>query len=186
MPRFRLLPSAAILVLVLLCQRVNAQVAKPTHTECEFSEAHQPGGWKIPGLSKAVPTSQRLSLETSPGGVVPGVFVTELKAKSISTLVLPKCSREFAGRLSLLSMTVKVLKMSKVDFNGRVFAYVVDFEPQFQASDGPRGTLGFISVVFLDVDGSGRFTVMRYNRQPTFLFSPEIPEWARRASEKRR
>jgi hypothetical protein len=165
-------------VLFIISQNVNAQDSDASHKQCEFSEVYQPGGWKIPGLAEAVPTSQRRSLQTSPGGVVPGVFVTELKAKSISKLLVPRCEREFPGRISLLSKTVKVINMSKVDFNGKVFAYVVDYEPQFVEKNGLQGTLSFMSLVFLDVDGTGRFTVMRFNYQPkkSFLLSPDIPE----------
>jgi hypothetical protein len=108
-----------------------------------------------------------------------------MKANSISTLLLPKCSQEIPGRLDMPAVTVRVLKMQKVDFNGKVFAFVVDYEPQFMENGVPHGTLGFVQVVFLDVDGSGRFTVMRYNLplRKTFLFSPDIPEWVKRASE---
>jgi hypothetical protein len=176
----------AAMMLAVFAQRADAQCSEsnPAEKQCGFSEMYRPEGWKIPGRSDAVPKSERMSLKTSPGGVVEGVFVTEMKAKSISNLLLPECSHESPGRLSLSSVTVRVLKMWKVDFNGKVFAYVVDYEPQFIQSGHPHPTLCFVSVVFIDVDGSGFFKVLRYNLplQKSFLFSPDIPQWARQAS----
>lgn len=124
-----------------------------------------------------------MSLKTSPGGVVEGVFVTEMKAMSITNLLLPRCSQESPGRLSLTSVAVRVLKMRRVDFNGKVFAYVVDYEPQITESNGTHRTLCLLSVVFMDIDGSGLFKLLRYNGtlRKSFLFSPDIPQWARLA-----
>jgi len=61
----RLFFSVVIPVLFISSQSVNAQEPEASRKQCEFSEVYQPGGWKIPGLAEAVPTSQRLSLQTS-------------------------------------------------------------------------------------------------------------------------
>jgi hypothetical protein len=174
------------MMLAAFGQRTDAQCggSSPAEKQCGFSETYRPEGWEVPGLSGAVPKSERMSLKISPGGIVEGVFVTEMKAKSISNLLLPRCTQEHLGRLSIESLTVRVVNMWKVDFKGKVFAYVVDYEPQIMEKDGPHGTLCSISLVFLDVDGSGRFKVMRWNQplRKSFLFSPEIPDWAKQSS----
>ena len=83
--------AAATLMLSALPQAVDAQLleSKSAEKQCDFFEIYRPEGWNIPGRSDAAPKSRRMSLQTSPGGAVKGVFVTEMKANSASTLLLP-------------------------------------------------------------------------------------------------
>jgi hypothetical protein len=159
--------------------------SKAGDNRCQFSEMFRQDGWKIPGALGAVPKGTRLALSTSPGGAVPGVFVTEMEAgKSLSNLLMPTCWPDLSGRLIIRETPVRALQMSRVDYEGRVFAYVVCYEPQSKEDGSPRRTLGFVQVVFLDVDGSGSFTVMRYDYRGLFLASPDVPEWAKGQPQK--
>jgi hypothetical protein len=172
-----------------LATSVNEAAQVPTskagEMACQFSEMYRSEGWKIPGRSGAVPKGSSFALSVSPGGVIPGVFVTEMKSgKALSNLLFPKCSPDSPGRLIVREGPVRVLHMSKVDYQGRVFAYIVEYEPQIVESGKPTRTLGFVQVVFLDTDGSGRFSVMKYDDRGFFLASPDVPEWAKRPSQK--
>jgi hypothetical protein len=135
-------------------------------------------GWKIPGVSGAVPKGKPLTLAS-----VPDVSVTNMEAgKSNQNLLLPVCSRDFPGRLVIRAAPVRVLAMSRVDFKGKVFAYTAQYEPQTEVGGTPHRSLEYTQVVFSDIDGSGRFAVMKYDQQGSFLRSPEVPEWAMRAA----
>jgi len=130
-----------LLSFVCISAGVPAQEVGPSYhpaeqTErCAFTEVYRPEGWKIPGLSAATNAGRRAALTTSPGGPVKGVLVTQLttkpEANSISHLLLPQCPGETPGRLVLSDILVKPLEMWRVDYEGKVFAYVVTYQPQF-------------------------------------------------------
>jgi len=176
--------SAVIAVVVSVDTAARVSPSDRGEMLCQFSEIYRPEGWKIPGRSGAAPMGNRFALSVSPGGAIPGVFVTKMKGgRSLSTLLLPKCSQDSPGRLIIRSTPVRVLEMSKVDYQGKVFAFIVQYEPQTVESGVVTRTLGFGQVVFLDTDGSGSFQVMRYDDRGLFLASPEIPGWAKRVSQ---
>jgi hypothetical protein len=125
----------------------------------------------------------QLTAEGVEGSVNPGFFATPLKAaKSDLRLIMLGCSRDVPDRLVVRIVPVRVLEMWRLDFNGKVFAYGVQYEPQSESGGVLHRTLEYVQLIFYDVDGSGRFTVMR--NQPTRLFqSLKIPEWAKRTSQ---
>jgi hypothetical protein len=151
--------------------------SEPSEKQCGFSELFRPEGWKIPGISGAVPKGKAFALAS-----VPSISILDMQAgKSDRNLLLPMCSRDFPGRLIIRATPVRVLAMSRVDFKGKVFAYTAQYEPQTEADGVPHRSLEYTQVVFYDVDGSGRFSVMKYDMKGLFLRSPDVPEWAMRA-----
>lgn len=163
-----------------------AQVQRSWSSEekCGFSELYQWEGWKIPGLSGASSKEARVPLvshtEGVEGNVTSEIFVTPLNAgKSDLQLTVLQCSRDFPDRLVVRFVRVKALEMWQFDFNKKVFAYGVRYEPQIATGGIPHGTLEYLQVIFYDIDGAGRFTAMRY--QNTRLFqSLKVPEWVKR------
>jgi len=148
-----------------------------TYSLCYFSEVYQQDGWRMPGVVGAAPKGIRMSLTN-----IPGVFVTDLKAgKSDLKWTILACSRDIPGRLLARPKPVRVLKMERYDFKGKVFAYEADYEPQIVEDGVPHRTLEFVPVIFYDIDGSGLFRVMRYRRIVP-PWSLEVPEWAKKSS----
>jgi hypothetical protein len=169
-----------VIPFLLVCADTPAQLrsSEPTEKQCGFSEMFRSEGWKIPGVSGAVPKGKPLALAS-----VADVSVTDMEAgKSNLNLLLPVCSRDFPGRLVIRAAPVRVLAMSRVDFRGKVFAYTAQYEPQAELGGAPHRSLEYAQVVFYDIDGSGRFAVMKYDMQGSFLRSPHVPEWAMQAS----
>jgi len=155
-----------------------AQSSNPESGEkgCGFSEAYLQQGWSMPGVPGAVPKGDRLSLSNRPG-----VFVTEMKpGKSDFTLTVLQCSLDSPGRLVVRPLHVKVLALWRFDVDRRVFAYGVQYEPQYVVGGLSSGSLEYVQAIFYDVDGSGRFTVMRYDNARMFG-SLQVPEWVKRA-----
>jgi hypothetical protein len=72
-------------------------------------------------------------------------------------------------------MPIRILALWAFDFKGRTFAYGLSYGIDAM-QDGSRVPLGAASgVMFYDVDGTGRFTIIRAARFP---FVPElIPNW---------
>ena len=173
--------SYLIFLMITLATTKNVELLAQLPTtdsaerSCQFSEMFRPEGWDIPGRSGAVPEGRRLSLENSPE-----VFVTNMKPGKVgSRLLLADCSKDLPGRLVITAKPVRVLEMSKVDYKGRAFAYVARYEPQFLANGVPYRTLAYLQVVFIDIEGNGSFSVMRYDTRGLFLASPDVPEWAK-------
>jgi hypothetical protein len=178
MPRIRLSTLCALSLALLSPSGLATygQGSEAVEKLCRFSEVYRAEGWKIPGVSGAAPKGGRLALQN-----LPGTFLTDLvPGKSDQRMVLPNCQQDFPGRLAIREAPVRVLAMSRVDFNGRVFAYTARYEPQTLVNGVPHRSMEFVQVVFYDVDGSGRFTVMKYDMQGLFLNSPDVPEWAKR------
>jgi hypothetical protein len=152
-------------------------VSKSLNNRCEFSEVFENEGWKIPGVVGATANGNRASVVQ-----FPGVFVTKLNAgTSALKLIAPECVDDTPGRLALRIRSVRVLEMLRLDFNGKVFAYAAEYEPQANEKGISHRTLEFISVIFYDVDGSGLFKVMKYDYHGPF-HSLEIPQWAKKPS----
>ena len=152
-------------------------VSKPADKRCDFSEIFRYEGWKIPGLKGATPKGNRVDLAR-----FHGVFATELNAgKSDLILVAPECVDNTPGRLAVRTWPVRVLELWRFDFNGKVFAYAADYEPQSIVDGIPHQTLKLVSVLFYDVDGSGLFKIMKYD-SPGPIHSLEVPEWAKKSS----
>jgi len=91
--------------------------------------------------------------------------------------------QDHEGRIELIDQPVKILQLWLFDFEGRVFAYRVQYAPE-ALENGNREELAAASIVFFyDEDGSGKFKVARW---PKLLKSngmgylPEfIPDWVK-------
>jgi hypothetical protein len=89
------------------------------------------------------------------------------------------CSRDHTGRLEFEEQPIGIIDLWAFDFNGRVFAYRLSYERQAM-QNGTRVRLGSASeIMFLDVDGSGKFTLCK-SAIPPFLFTPKVvPDWVK-------
>lgn len=180
-----LLMAAAMLQFA--CQdNLSAQTGSPESDpqQCSFSGVYQQGGWTIPGLSGAVPNGPRAALVYRVNGVedpkLSGVFSTTLRAGiAHSNLTLLRCSHDAPGQLIARFLPVKTLEMRRFDFNGKVFAYGINYEVELMGPGGLRNSLEYVPVVFYDTDGSGHFTLLKYATSSMFR-SLEVPEWAKK------
>lgn len=143
---------------------------------CMFSEVYRKAGWAIPGIPAAAVKNKS---SRQPYGEMAGVFVTTLKPNPVETAVTVLwCSRDDNGRLQIDDEPVGIISLWAFDFNGQIFAYSVRYvmESILQGERRPLG--GESQVIFYDLDGSGRFTLMKGPggpRVPTF-----IPDWVKK------
>jgi len=179
----------ALTVDVAAQDRSSAQVPGSLAGEqrCGFAELYQSEGWSIPGLPGAQPKAPRVAVEFRKEGVEdivrPGFFATSLKAVATEKrLLVLKCSQEAPGRLAVRNVHVKVLELWQFDVKGKVFAYGVRYEPQYESGGTLHRSLEYVQVIFYDTDGSGRFTAMSYQSANLFQ-SVKIPEWVKRSTE---
>lgn len=189
MNKSRFLLVAAVTFLMVWADRASAQVGslESDRQQCSFSGVYQQGGWTIPGLSGAIPSGPRASLVYRVDGIedprVAGVFSTTLRAGNAhSNLTLLRCSPDASGQLIARFLPVKVLEMRRFDFNGKVFAYGINYEVELMGPGGLRGSLEYVPVVLYDTDGSGHFTLLKYATGSMFR-SLEVPEWAKKPSK---
>ncbi len=170
--------SRASWIVLIAVLSVNAQsqrapvdgIATPT---CNYSELYRKDGWTIPGLDGAKAEGKRMALTN-----IPQMYVTVLEPAQLeSTLTDIWCSREHSGRIEVEDRPIQILHLWAFDFAGRTFAYGVSYSIDVM-EDGKRMPIGASSsVLFYDVDGSGRFTLNRGARYP---FMPDlIPDWVK-------
>jgi len=72
--------------------------------------------------------------------------------------------------------------MRRFDFNGKVFAYGINYEVELMGPGGLRSSLEYVPVVFYDTDGTGHFTLLKYATGSMFR-SLEVPEWTKKPSK---
>ena len=153
-------------------QQIDADASKG----CMFSEVYRKTGWTIPGMP-AVRAADKYSRQ--PYGEMPSVFVTTLKPNPVETTVTVLwCSRDDIGRLQIDDEPIGIISLWAFDFNGQVFAYSVRYVMESIWHDERRQLGGESQVMFYDLDGSGRFTLMKGPggpRVPTF-----IPDWVKK------
>jgi hypothetical protein len=96
------------------------------------------------------------------------------------------CSEKDPGRIEIVeNAPVKIYALWAFDFGGPVFAYRVAYAPE-SINGGQRHELASMtSVFFYDPDGSGKFSVLKYQkwvREPKFTeYLPEsVPDWAKK------
>jgi hypothetical protein len=176
----------AVAFLLMVCFSVLAQgcSTEPATEECRLSGVYRKDGWEIPGLVNAT-ESKRMPLSYKRNGVEqpmpPGLSVTVLKPSKAESYLFsqtkcqpPKSQDPPEG----YQKPIKVLKLWRFDVGGRVFAYGLEYEPQSVERGARVDTLCFGTVMFMDTDGSGRFTIMKQWRS---LYTPvEVPNWAKR------
>ena len=150
--------------------------------KCDFSSLLNLKGWTIPGVDGAVADSERAKYE------VPGVdgtaYVTMMKPGSKpATVTQVLCSKLRSGVTEIRWLDIRVMKLWRFDIEGKVFAYGVS--GAWLASKDQTGDLVELgsasNVLFYDLDGSGKFVLMR---TAGFPFVPEVPRWLSAAPAK--
>ena len=156
----------AVLAIVLACNNAPCQQSsdKAETPTCCFSELYRKEGWVIPGVKDAK-SKWRVAVPDTHG-----VYMTELEPTTHrATIQKFSCSREHAGRVEIEDLDVGIANLASFDVGGRIFAYNLMY--------GIDGIGAEWSVRFYDLDGSGRFTLRRSERN---RFVPElIPDWVK-------
>jgi hypothetical protein len=167
----------AILSTLLYGQAPEAQQSPQT---CGISEMLNRGGWRIPGLSKVLPKKHG---QWTTGGLE-NVFVEFLQSSAPKdSVVLISAVRGHVGTIEFREQAVDVTEILRFEMNGHVFAYRVTAVPVSVGKNGSRSPLGSEErLAFYDVDGSGRFTVMR-DAGGFEPFVPFVPEWVKQSKK---
>ncbi len=140
---------------------------KEAATPCGYSELYRKEGWVIPGINGAKKKHEHMAV---PGK--PGTYATELQPTTrASTIQVFRCSREHAGRLEVEDVNMGIGSLYSFDVGGRIFAYSLVY--------GVDGIGAEWSVMFYDLDGSGRFTSRRAERSS--LVPELIPDWVKKS-----
>ncbi len=97
------------------------------------------------------------------------------------TLTWLHSSKDFPGAIEIQIIDVEILQLWKFDIDGKVFAYGVSAGwVGREDRTGRRVKLGTVEDrIFYDVDGSGKFSLMK---NASFPFVPELPKWVSTAS----
>jgi len=173
------------------------QTEADTPKKCAFSEVYRKDGWKIPGTPATPNTplaaeaeARRLppNSETWPGvtrgplksETTPGVFVTKMIPDTTETTITRIwCTDDGTGRLQMDEEPIGIVLLVAYDFEGRTFAYAVKYVEE-RIWNGTRRQLGAESqAMFYDLDGSGRFTLMKGPGGPFVPYF--IPDWVKKA-----
>jgi hypothetical protein len=148
-----------------------AEITTPSNSACQFSEVYQQRGWRAPGLAGAKPKGPPLAVEGRPGA-----FITDLNpGNSREDFALLACSEDIPGRLSLRFQPVKVLSLSRIEFDGKVYGYYAEYEAQMVTNGYRQQSLEFVRIIFSDGDGSGKFKVLRYGGPTQLIRSLQRP-----------
>ncbi len=158
--------------------------SKNAASPCSISEIRRSEGWTVPGLAGSTVETRRAAVSN-----IQGVFVTMLKPPNVeSNLTEAQCSDKDPGNIEIIEDSlIKIYALWKFDFGGRVFAYRVEYAPE-TLFRGKRDELATMrTVFFFDPDGSGKFSVLKYQkwvREPKFTwYLPEsVPNWAKRGA----
>jgi hypothetical protein len=152
---------------------------EPTKNACVLEEVFQFDGWRIPGLAVARPDKREIIASS-----IPGVVATRMRvAKTDDQLVIIDCSRDSPGRIKYRRRLVSVMEMWRYECDGRVFAYSAVYSLATLEKGRRVALLGYVPAAFYDVDGSGRFQVMKYQESVTLLNHIEVPQWVRNPSK---
>ena len=165
----------ACLVIVASILSVNAYAGHSNTSSCQYSELYKKEGWFVPGREGAKSTRAR----TAVSGKMDIYFTVLQPARRESTIQVYRCSREHIGRLEIEDITMGIGYISSFDVGGRVFAYSLTYG--VNATDiGTQVPVAAVwSVKFYELDGSGRFTLRRSERN---RIVPElVPGWVKRA-----
>jgi len=138
---------------------------------CDFAEQYNPAGWEIPGV-----TDSKVVRSEGPSSVagVGGVFADalDLREKRASLLVL-YCDPKHPGRLVMRDQPVNVRSVTRFRRNQRVFAYRVVADRVEVAGGEWREVGESETLIYYDVDGSGKFKLRRW----ATLLTLDVPDW---------
>jgi hypothetical protein len=158
------------------CQQPSQNVASPV---CSFNELFRKDGWTVPGVLGAKAIKQRGKLSN-----IEGVFVTMLQPGEVeANLTDLQFDQDHKGRVEIEDLPIKILQLWSFDFGGQVFAYRVMYARE-ALEGGKREELAAAATVFFyDMDGTGKFTAMRWpklEKSTGFGNLPEIiPDWVK-------
>lgn len=168
--------GSVLLVLAFSSIASFAQAKKISECSCRLDALYNRDGWLIPGLDGSAAKWPRASYKIS--GSETKIFVTRLKpGEKTGTITRLRCSD--AG-IEIGTLPLKVNELWAFDVSGKVFAYGVTGAWLGTDKAGHTKELGTASdVEFYDLDGSGKFILMKYSEFP---FAPQVPEWVNRMS----
>lgn len=169
--------SVLVYMLAIFGNAISQPLSKAQTSLCSFSEVYRKDGWVIPGVEGARIKGQRMAFNN-----LPGVYVTMLEpVTSESTITDVWCSGDHNGRIEVEDRSIRILNLWSFDLGGRKFAYGLSYGVDV-INNGKRVPVGAsAALMFYDVDGSGRFKVLRGAQFP---FVPDIvPDWARTAKD---
>jgi hypothetical protein len=149
----------------------------------ECSEFYRSEGWTVPGLKGA-----KASGEQSPPEAKSEIRLKVLKPAQVEgALTLVRCPADSPGRVEVDEVPVKVLQLLAYEYAGSLFAYRVSFTQETSLADGTRTETGGESAVFfIDLDGTGRFKLMKPPSSLRELYAPPVvPDWVRRSAAER-
>lgn len=169
-----------LLLMATLCGKSFAQEQSAPPSVSQFSSLLKGDGWTVPGLDGAAPKSARSQYKV--GNLNGSVYVTMMKpGEKPGTLTWLHSSKDLPGVIEIQIIDVEVLQLWKFDIDGKVFAYGVS--AGWLAREDRTGRLVKLGTVenriFYDVDGSGKFALMK---NANFPFVPELPKWVSQAS----
>ena len=159
-------------------QREQAKCAPMSAPSSTCSE-----GWKVPGLEGAKASDEQSSPEAKSE-----IRLRVLKpAQAEGALTLVRCPADSPGRVEINEVPVKVLQLLAYEYAGSLFAYRVSFTQETSLAGGTRTETGGESAVFfIDVDGTGRFKLMKPPSSLKELYVPPVvPDWVRRSAAER-
>jgi hypothetical protein len=144
------------------------------NSPCYFSEIFRYEGWDIPGLKGSTPTKVHYTFDYALGvtavGLKPG--------PAEQSLVLLRCSAKSPGRIEFRLRPVKVIELWRCDYKGKVFAYGARYGLQRIVGRKREDLLEGMSILFYDLDGSGKFVSMKY-QSGLLLKAIEVPDWVK-------
>ena len=160
------------LTIPFLCLTAFSQTSTLPAQCNEVREIVKPGGWDIPGISETqVKNTARFATDEDKN-----IMVTILESKSptgVFTYMSPM--RGVPNRYILREQPVRVREIRRFEKYGKVFAYRID--AVYVAVSG-RDLAAETPLLFYDLDGSGRFQVLRFSAGD-FPFKLIIPYWVR-------
>jgi hypothetical protein len=143
------------------------------HTCKEFN----PSGWMIPGL-QAASVKWRSEVKGAQGD-----FVTELQPIEPKTwLTLPVCPRENESQPKFEQIPIQIARLWRFETGKAVYAYRLEYIDESIDLTGTRRDRGTEAAVFFyDIDGSGRFRIMKYglSKDQSWVRPAFVPEWAK-------
>jgi hypothetical protein len=171
-------------VVTLVCSHCPYAWASPDQSACNFQGVHDERGLTVPGLDGATAPEEKGVVQAHRyviNGVPTGVDIVEMKFGTVLDRVnMYQCSSKDPGMLDVHRTYAHIYRLWRVQKNGNVFAYAVWFAPTSPPeTDGTYHEIAAMyGLVFYDVDGDGKFTVMKEIAGAGAL-RPQIPDWVR-------
>jgi hypothetical protein len=162
---------------IILCSSSFGEDTKAAQAPCacQFASVFKAEGWTVPGVEGATLKSPRA--EYNVGKMKKGVYVTTMKpGDKPSTVTWLHCSSDLPGVTQIQTIEIEALELRKFDVNGTVFAYGVT--AGWMGREDKTGKFVRLGMaddkLFYDIDGSGKFKLMKNADYP---FNIEIPSW---------